>query len=112
MKLSEKLILYILNGYIEKDDFSYVNLAFCLSESKIEEEKEKWIQNLNHIIQCENSECKKDSPDLRDKWWDQEICSKCEDPKKCIVEFDQHEKFEIEKIEIDRETEALRTKTK
>ena len=100
MKLSEKLILYVLNGYIEKDDISYVNLSFCLSLSKIEEEKEKWIQNLNHIIQCENLECKKESPDIRDNDWDQEICPQCENPKKSTVEWDQYEKFEIEKIEI------------
>ena len=100
MKLSKKLILYVLNGYIEKDDLPYVNLAFCLSMSKIEEKKEKWIQNLNHIIQCENFECKKDSPDIRYKDWDQDICPKCEDPKKSTVEWDQYEEFRIEKVEI------------
>ena len=106
MKLSEKLILYVLNGYIEKDDLPYVNLAFCLSISKIEEEKEKWIQNLNHIIQCENLECKKDSLDIRDNDWDVEICSKCEDPKKSTVEWNQYEVFRIEKLEINRKIEG------
>ena len=106
MKLSEKLILYVLNGYIEKDDLPYVNLAFCLSISKIEKEKEKWIQNLNHIIQCENLECKKDSLDIRDYDWDREICPKCEDPKKSTVEWDKYEVFRIEKIEINRKIEG------
>lgn len=100
MKLSKKLNLYVLNGYIEKDDLPYVNLAFSLSISQIEEEKEKWMQKLNHIIQCDNFECKKDSQDIKDKDWDQEICPKCEDPKKSIVEWDQYEKFRIEKVEI------------
>ena len=105
IEVSEKLIIYVLNGYIDKDDLPYVNIVFSLSESKIEEEKEKWVKNLNHVIQCENSECKKDTPDLRDKDWDQEICPKCEDPKRSTVEWDQYEEFRIEKIEIDRESE-------
>lgn len=110
MKLSKTLILYVLNGYIEKDDYSYINLAFSLSESKIEEEKEKWIKNLNQVIQCGNIECKIDTPDLREKDWDQEICSNCEDPKKSQVEWNQFEIFYIEKIEVNRESEPSRSK--
>lgn len=98
-----KLIVYVLNGYVEKDDLPYVNLAFCLSESKIEEEKEKWIREINHVIQCENYECKEDSQELIEGDWDREICPKCENPKKSTVEWDRYETFRIVKIEIKHE---------